>query len=228
MAYSQNFSSFFAHKTVGQTILLAALALTASGNLPNVAKADSNSAKKSQNSVTKSENPKAGAKKMTSVVIETSLGNIEVELNSEKAPISVENFLKYVDKKHYDGTIFHRVINGFMIQGGGMDEKMAEKKTESPIKNEAANGLLNQKGTIAMARTSIVDSATAQFFINVADNDFLNHKAPNAQQFGYAVFGKVTNGMDVVEKIKAVPTGNQQMYQDVPKTPVVIKTVRRK
>lgn len=179
-------------------------------------------------SATKSDKSKAGAKKMTTVVIETSLGNIEVELNSEKAPITVENFLKYVDKKHYDGTIFHRVINGFMIQGGGMDEKMSEKKTDAPIKNEATNGLLNQKGTIAMARTSVVDSATAQFFINVADNDFLNHKAPNAQQFGYAVFGKVTAGMDVVEKIKAVPTGNYQMYQDVPKTPVVIKSIRRK
>lgn len=165
---------------------------------------------------------------MTTVVIETSLGNIEAELNSEKAPVTVENFLKYVDKKHYDGTIFHRVINGFMIQGGGMDEKLAEKKTEAPIKNEATNGLLNLKGTIAMARTSVVDSATAQFFINVADNDFLNHKAPNAQQFGYAVFGKVTSGMDVVDKIKAVPTGNYQMYQDVPKTAVVIKSIRRK
>lgn len=165
---------------------------------------------------------------MTNVVIETSLGNIEVELNSEKAPISTENFLKYVDKKHYDGTIFHRVIKDFMIQGGGMDEKMAEKKSDAPIKNEATNGLQNLRGTIAMARTSVVDSATAQFFINTVDNDFLNHNAPNAQQYGYAVFGKVVSGMDVVDKIRAVPTGNYQMYKDVPKTPVVIKSIRRK
>ncbi len=181
-----------------------------------------------ESTTTKSDKSKAGAKKMTNVVIETSLGNIEVELNSEKAPISTENFLKYVDKKHYDGTIFHRVIKDFMIQGGGMDEKMAEKKSDSPIKNEATNGLQNLRGTIAMARTSVVDSATAQFFINTVDNDFLNHKAPNAQQYGYAVFGKVVSGMDVVDKIRAVPTGNYQMYQDVPKTPVVIKSIRRK
>jgi cyclophilin family peptidyl-prolyl cis-trans isomerase len=171
---------------------------------------------------------KAGAKKMTTVVIETSLGNIEVELNAEKAPISTENFLKYVDKKHYDGTIFHRVISNFMIQGGGMTEKMDEKKSDAPIKNEAANGLKNDRGTLAMARTSVVDSATAQFFINVQDNDFLNHKAPNPRDFGYAVFGKVTAGMDVVDKIKAVPTGMTGGMQDVPKTPVVMKSVRRK
>lgn len=184
--------------------------------------------KASKPTTVKTEKAKSGAKKMTNVVIETSLGNIEVELNGEKAPISTENFLKYVDKKHYDGTIFHRVIKDFMIQGGGMDEKMAEKKSDSPIKNEATNGLQNLRGTIAMARTSVVDSATAQFFINTVDNDFLNHKAPNAQQYGYAVFGKVVSGMDVVDKIRAVPTGNYQMYQDVPKTPVVIKSIRRK
>lgn len=171
---------------------------------------------------------KAGAKKMTTVVIETSLGNIEVELNSEKAPLSTENFLKYVDKKHYDGTIFHRVISNFMIQGGGMTENMGEKKSDAPIKNEAANGLKNDRGTLAMARTNVVDSATAQFFINVQDNDFLNHKAPNPREFGYAVFGKVTAGMDVVDKIKAVPTGMTGGMQDVPKTPVVMKSVRRK
>jgi cyclophilin family peptidyl-prolyl cis-trans isomerase len=171
---------------------------------------------------------KAGAKKMTTVVIETSLGNIEVELNAEKAPISTENFLKYVDRKHYNGTIFHRVISNFMIQGGGMTEKMDEKKSDAPIKNEAANGLKNDRGTLAMARTSVVDSATAQFFINVQDNDFLNHKAPNPRDFGYAVFGKVTAGMDVVDKIKAVPTGITGGMENVPKTPVVMKSVRRK
>lgn len=190
-----------------------------------VAKTD---APKTDKKSEKKETAKAGAKKMTTVVIETSLGNIEVELNSEKAPISTENFLKYVDKKHYDGTIFHRVISNFMIQGGGMTEKMDEKKSDAPIKNEAANGLKNDRGTIAMARTSVVDSATAQFFINVQDNDFLNHKAPNPRDFGYAVFGKVTAGMDVVDKIKAVPTGNFSGMQDVPKTPVVMKSVRRK
>lgn len=172
---------------------------------------------------------KAGDKKMTTVVIETSLGNIEVELNSEKAPISVANFLKYVDKNHYDGLIFHRVIKDFMIQGGGMDEKMNEKKNDAPIKNEAANGLKNDRGTIAMARTAVVDSATSQFFINTVDNGFLNHNPSGGERgFGYAVFGKVTSGLDVVDKIRAVPTGNSMGMQDVPKTAVVIKTIKRK
>lgn len=172
---------------------------------------------------------KTGDKKVTTVVIETSLGNIEVELNSEKAPKSTENFLKYVDKKHYDGLIFHRVISNFMIQGGGMDEKLNERKNDAPITNEAANGLKNERGTIAMARTSIVDSATSQFFINTVDNAFLNHDPQGgAQGFGYAVFGKVTSGMDTVDKIRAVPTGVSSGMKDVPNTPVVIKTIRRK
>lgn len=183
---------------------------------------------KASQDTSKKTKPHQGASKMTTVVIETSFGNIEVELNADKAPISVENFLKYVDKKHYDGTIFHRVISNFMIQGGGMDEKLQERKTDAPIKNEAANGLKNLKGTIAMARTGVVDSATSQFFINVVDNDFLNYQAPTPQQFGYAVFGKVTDGMDIVEKIRMVPTGNQSGYQDVPKTPVMIKSIHRK
>lgn len=170
----------------------------------------------------------SGAKKMTTVIIETSLGNIEAELNAEKAPISVANFLKYVDKKHYDGLIFHRVISGFMIQGGGMNEKMEEKKNDAPIKNEATNGLKNDRGTLAMARTSVVDSATSQFFINTVDNGFLNHSSPDPRGYGYAVFGKVTSGMDVVDKIRAVPTGTSMGMADVPKTPVVIKTIRRK
>ncbi len=176
----------------------------------------------------KEDKAKTGGSKMTTVVIETSLGKIEAELDSEKAPISVENFLKYVDKKHYDGTIFHRVIKGFMIQGGGMDEKMNEKKTDAPIKNEANNGLKNLRGTLAMARTSIVDSATAQFFINTVDNDFLNFRSPDPRGYGYAVFGKVTSGMDVVDKIREVPTGSSGMHDDVPTTPVVIKSIRRK
>ena len=141
------------------------------------------------------------------VVIKTSFGDITVELNEEKAPKTVVNFLKYVDDKHYDGTIFHRVIDGFMIQGGGIDKEGREKDTGDPIKNEAANGLKNDRGTIAMARTSEVDSATAQFFINVKDNEFLNHKSKEKDEFGYCVFGKVTKGMDVVDKIKAVKTG---------------------
>jgi peptidyl-prolyl cis-trans isomerase A (cyclophilin A) len=155
------------------------------------------------------------------VVLETSLGTIEVELNPQKAPISVENFLAYVDAGHYDGTLFHRVISGFMIQGGGFDASMKQKPTRGPIKNEADNGLLNKRGTIAMARTSDVNSATSQFFINVADNGFLNH---GSRDFGYAVFGKVTKGMDVVDKIAATKTG----AQDVPVEAIVIKKASRK
>lgn len=166
--------------------------------------------------------------KMTTVVMETSLGNIEIELDGEKAPISTENFLKYVDDKFYDGTIFHRVISTFMIQGGGFTEKMDQKKTREPIKNEATNGLKNLRGTVAMARTNVVDSATAQFFINVVDNDFLNHRNPSAQGYGYAVFGKVTKGLDVVDAIKGVSTGFKDGYDDVPTTPVIIRSIKRK
>ncbi len=176
----------------------------------------------------KDEKTKSGDKKMTTVVIETSLGNIEAELNSEKAPLSAANFLKYVDKKHYDGLVFHRVISGFMVQGGGMDEKLNERKNEGPIKNEATNGLKNERGTLAMARTSVVDSATSQFFINTVDNDFLNHSSPDPRGYGYAVFGKVTAGLDIVDKIRAVPTGTMNGMADVPKTPVVIKSIKRK
>ncbi len=158
------------------------------------------------------------------VLISTSLGNIKVRLDSEKAPITTENFLKYVKKKHYDGTTFHRVIPGFMIQGGGHLPNMTEKSTDAPIKNEAKNGLSNARGTIAMARTSDIDSATAQFFINVVDNDRLNHKSDT--QYGYAVFGEVVEGMDVVDKIRIVKTTSKGDYQDVPETPVMIKSVR--
>lgn len=174
-----------------------------------------------------------GAKKETTkvakadvVIIETSKGDIEVTLNKAKAPISVDNFLKYVDDKFYDGTIFHRVIDGFMIQGGGMLPDMSEKKNRAPIKNEAKNGLSNIRGTIAMARTNIVDSATSQFFINVADNKMLDYKSD--ANYGYAVFGEVTKGMDVVDKIKAVPTGNKGMHQDVPNETITIKSIKRK
>ncbi len=162
---------------------------------------------------------------MKKATIETSMGSITLELDDAKAPVTVANFLDYAKSGHYDGTIFHRVIDGFMIQGGGFTKAMDQKPTKAPIKNEAANGLLNKRGTIAMARTMVVDSATSQFFINLVDNDFLNFRAPTPQFFGYAVFGKVTDGMDVVDKIAKVKTGNSGMHQNVPEEPVVIKKV---
>ncbi|MEQ1722548.1 MAG: peptidylprolyl isomerase [Pseudobdellovibrio sp.] len=158
------------------------------------------------------------------VIISTSLGDITVQLNAEKAPISTENFLKYVEKKHYDGTTFHRVIKTFMIQGGGHLPEMTEKESLAPIKNEAKNGLTNARGTLAMARTNEVDSATAQFFINVVDNKRLDHVDNN--RYGYAVFGVVTKGMDVVDKIRDVATTTKGDYSDVPAKTVMIKSVR--
>ena len=171
--------------------------------------------------------PKPSAGKNPSVVVKTSLGEITIELDQLQAPISVKNFLDYVDSKHYDGTIFHRVIPGFMIQGGGFTPNMQQKATKAPVKNEAGNGLKNLTGTIAMARTGIVDSATSQFFINVADNNQLNHRDESPAGFGYAVFGKVTAGMDVVKKIEGVKTGPRPPHQNVPDTPVVIESVTR-
>ncbi len=162
------------------------------------------------------------------VVMKTSHGTIEIELDAQKAPETVKNFLQYVDSKFYDGTIFHRVIGTFMIQGGGFTPKMDQKKTKAPIKNEANNGLMNTVGTIAMARTSDPHSATAQFFINVADNSFLNHRDQTEAGWGYAVFGKVTSGMDIVNRIKAVRTGTRAGMTDVPMDNVIIKSVRRK
>ena len=156
------------------------------------------------------------------VNLHTNHGVITLELDAAKAPATVENFLKYVKAGHFDNTIFHRVIDGFMIQGGGFEPGMKQKPTQSPVKNEADNGLKNDKYTIAMARTSDPHSATAQFFINVADNGFLNHTAPNAQGWGYCVFGKVTAGTDVVDKIKGVGTGNRGMHQNVPTDDVII------
>ncbi|MCY1283723.1 Peptidyl-prolyl cis-trans isomerase A [compost metagenome] len=158
------------------------------------------------------------------VLLSTTLGEVEVELDATKAPISVKNFLSYVDSGFYNGTIFHRVIPGFMVQTGGFTERMQEKNTQAPIKNEADNGLLNERGTLAMARTSQVDSATSQFFINLTDNRFLDH---GARDFGYAVFGKVVRGMGVVDQIAKVPTGNRGMYQDVPNDPIVILSAKR-
>ena len=162
------------------------------------------------------------------VVMKTSMGNVEIELFQSKAPVTVKNFLNYVDKGFYDGTIFHRVIGNFMIQGGGFTPGMIQKRTLSPIKNEASNGLSNKRGTVAMARTMDVHSATSQFFINVVDNVFLNYRSSTPDGYGYCVFGRVIKGMDVVDKIKSVQTGNVGYFQDVPLTNVIIKSISRK
>jgi peptidyl-prolyl cis-trans isomerase B (cyclophilin B) len=151
------------------------------------------------------------------------LGVITIELDAEKAPKSVANFLSYVEKGHYNNTIFHRVIPGFMVQGGGFEPGMTQKPTDAPIDNEANNGLKNNNYTLAMARTQAPHSATAQFFINVSDNDFLNHTAPSLQGWGYAVFGKVIKGTDIVDQIKEVPTGRKGFHDDVPKEDVIIQ-----
>lgn len=161
------------------------------------------------------------------VTLHTNFGDITLELNAEKAPITVANFLKYVDSGFYDNTIFHRVINNFMIQGGGFDTTMTQKPTDAEIKNEADNGLSNDKYTIAMARTSAPHSASSQFFINVANNDFLNFTNPHGSGWGYCVFGKVTAGMDVVDKIKQVATTSRKGHQDVPVENVVIERATR-
>jgi peptidyl-prolyl cis-trans isomerase B (cyclophilin B) len=157
------------------------------------------------------------------VKLHTNHGVITLELDAAKAPDTVANFLQYVNDGHYANTVFHRVIDGFMIQGGGFEPGLKQKPTRAPVRNEAANGLKNDTYTIAMARTSDPHSASAQFFINVSDNDFLNHTAPNAQGWGYCVFGKVVEGMEVVDKIKKVRTGNRGMHQDVPVEDVVIE-----
>ncbi|WP_326526018.1 peptidylprolyl isomerase [Dokdonella sp.] len=153
----------------------------------------------------------------------TNHGDIVIELDAEKAPESAKNFISYVEAGHYNNTVFHRVINGFMIQGGGFEPGMKQKPTGAPIKNEADNGLKNEAGTIAMARTQDPNSATAQFFINVADNDFLNYRSPDVQGWGYCVFGRVSEGMDIVNKIKSVKTGTSGFHQDVPKEDVIIQ-----
>jgi cyclophilin family peptidyl-prolyl cis-trans isomerase len=160
------------------------------------------------------------------VLIETTKGDIKVQLFEDKAPITVKNFMQYVEDKHYDGTIFHRVIKGFMIQGGGFDQLMREKPTRAPIKNESANGLSNKRGTIAMARTAIPDSATAQFYINVVDNQSLDRRSAR-DGVGYCVFGEVIAGMDVVDAIVSVKTGEKSGMDDVPLEPIVIKSIRK-
>lgn len=167
----------------------------------------------------------AAVQAATKAELKTSLGTIELELDEAKAPITVKNFVDYAKAGFYEGTIFHRVIPGFMVQGGGFTKEMKQKETKTPIKNEAGNGLKNDKYTVAMARTMVVDSATAQFFINVADNAFLNHRSETMSGFGYAVFGKVTKGQDVVDKIAAVKTTTVFPHQNVPETPVVIEKV---
>jgi peptidyl-prolyl cis-trans isomerase B (cyclophilin B) len=158
------------------------------------------------------------------IKLNTNFGTITLELFADKAPATVENFINYVKDGFYDGTIFHRVINGFMIQGGGMEPGMKEKSTRAPIKNEADNGLSNETGTVAMARTNDPHSASAQFFINVSNNTFLDHRSPTPDGWGYAVFGKVVDGMDVVERIKAVETGNAGFHQDVPVEDVILES----
>ena len=160
---------------------------------------------------------------MSKVLLKTNKGDITLTLDAAKAPKTVANFIEYVKSGHYDGTIFHRVIDNFMVQGGGMTAGLKEKTSGAQIENEANNGLKNERGTVAMARTSDPHSATAQFFINVNDNDFLNHTAPNAQGWGYAVFGKVTDGLDVVDVIRQVKTSNSGFHQDVPTEDVLIE-----
>ena len=159
------------------------------------------------------------------IKLNTNMGTITLELAADKAPVTVENFLNYVKSGFYDGTLFHRVIENFMIQGGGMEPGMKEKATNAPIKNEADNGLSNERGSIAMARTPDPHSATAQFFINVKDNTFLDFRNPSTQGWGYCVFGKVVEGMDVVDKIRSVQTGNAGFHQDVPIEDVIIESV---
>jgi len=159
------------------------------------------------------------------ILMTTTVGPMTLELDADNAPKTVENFLSYVSSGFYDGTIFHRVINNFMVQGGGFTADMEQKATQAAIENEANNGLKNARGTIAMARTQDPHSATAQFFINVQDNDFLNHTGENMQGWGYAVFGKVTEGEDVLDKIRCVQTGNQAGHQDVPVEPIIIESV---
>ena len=159
------------------------------------------------------------------ILMNTTLGSMTLELDADDAPKTVGNFLSYVSNGYYDGTIFHRVINNFMVQGGGFTTDMEQKATQAPIENEANNGLKNARGTIAMARTQDPHSATAQFFINVQDNDFLNHTGENMQGWGYVVFGKVTDGEDVLDKIRCVQTGSQAGHQDVPVEPIIIESV---
>ncbi|MBK6519820.1 MAG: peptidyl-prolyl cis-trans isomerase [Polyangiaceae bacterium] len=164
----------------------------------------------------------------TTVIVDTNHGAFKIALDATRAPKTVENFLRYVDDKHYEGTVFHRVIDGFMVQGGGYDERYERRPTREPVENEAHNGVKNTRGTVAMARTGEPHSATAQFFVNVSDNAFLDHKSKEPRDYGYTVFGRVTEGMDVVDKIKGLKTGAVASFsKDAPLEPVVIRSVRR-
>jgi cyclophilin family peptidyl-prolyl cis-trans isomerase len=196
----------------------------ASANAPATANAPASNAP-AGNAPAETGAESAGGASPVNATIETTMGDIELELYPDKAPITVENFVSYAKKGHYNGTIFHRVMPGFMIQGGGFTPNMTEKPTDPPIKNEGGNGLQNDRGTIAMARTPDPDSATSQFFINVNDNQPLNRET-SADGYGYAVFGKVTRGMDVVDKIVAVPTTSKDGHRDVPVDPITIKSVK--
>ena len=169
--------------------------------------------------------PPATAQDNPVVVIETSLGAVTAELDRRNAPVSVANFLAYADAGHYAGTIFHRVIKGFMIQGGGLTADLERKQTRAPIRNEATNGISNERGTLAMARTNVVDSATSQFFINTVDNAMLDNRGTTPAEYGYAVFGRVIDGMDVVDRIENVATGRREAFQDVPETTVEILSI---
>jgi cyclophilin family peptidyl-prolyl cis-trans isomerase len=212
------------HKTARVLCLVLALVVAAPTVILHPSPAYA--AKKKKKKETKKKAAADTGSKHPKVQIKTSMGDITVELDREKAPVSVKNFLAYVDKKHYDNTIFHRVISSFMVQGGEYDKGMKDKPCGEPIKNEAGNGLKNLEGTIAMARTNVVDSATCQFFLNSKDNAFLDHRDETPQGFGYAVFGKVTNGLDIVHKIEHVATGSKEGMADVPNDPVIIKSVR--
>jgi len=172
-------------------------------------------------------NDKAAVEGRPVVMIETSMGAIKAELWSDAAPVTVANFLAYVDARHFDGLIFHRVMKGFMIQGGGFDKALIEKSSGAPIRNEASGDKKHNRGTLGMARTDVIDSATSEFFINLVNNDFLNHVDKTFEGFGYCAFGKVIEGMDVVDKIGSVPVAPSAGHKHVPKTPVIIKTVRR-
>ena len=163
--------------------------------------------------------------KNINILMKTNIGEIKLELYPDKAPVTVENFISYVKDNFFNGLIFHRVINGFMIQGGGFDENLKQKETKAPIKIESDNGLKNDRGTIAMARTQVPDSSTSQFFINLVDNSFLNFRSPDVNGYGYAAFGKVTDGMDIVDKIATVPTGAVGYMQDVPKYLIQIENI---
>jgi len=223
----KNFSSTFASTFAYALAFMFSVTTFFAGNA--FAETSTNASKAPAKAATKKATPKPTSCKLNDkgttavkVKLTTNMGAMTLELDNEKAPLSTANFVKYVESGHYNGTIFHRVIGNFMIQGGGFDNKLTQKPTNPPIKNEATNGLKNDMYTVAMARTNVVDSGTAQFFINAANNDFLNHQGP--ANYGYAVFGKVVEGTDVVDKIRAVKTGGRGMFPtDVPQEDVVIE-----